>query len=57
MSAFPGMGGEGGSAPTQGVSDTAPANLTGGVYGVWILAAGRGNGLAVSVDGNRVGSD
>ncbi len=52
----PEWGGEGSYAPEPGVSDTAPANLTGGVYGVWILAAGRGNGLAVSVDGNRVGA-
>ncbi len=52
----PEWGAEASYAPAAGVSDTAPANLTGGVYAVWILAAGRGNGLAVSVDGKRVGA-
>ena len=43
-------------APDAGVEDTAAANLTGGGYTVWVLAGGRGNGIAVSVDGKRVGA-
>ena len=43
-------------APDAGVEDTAAANLTGGAYTVWVFAGGRGNGLAVNVDGKRVGA-
>jgi hypothetical protein len=48
--------GEASYAPEAGVQDTAPANLTGGSYAVWVLAGGRGSGLAVSVDGKPVGA-
>jgi len=44
------------SAPQAGLQETAPVNLTGGAYTLWLLAGGRGNGLAVSVDGTRVGA-
>jgi hypothetical protein len=38
------------------VQDTAAANLTGGTYTVWVLGGGRGSGITVSVDGQRVGT-
>jgi hypothetical protein len=44
------------SAPAAGAKDTAAVNLTGGTYSLWVLAGGRGNGIAVSVDGKPVGS-
>jgi len=52
----PQWGGAASYAPAVGAADTAPVNLTGGSYTVWVLVAGRGNGFAVSVDGKRVGS-
>ena len=43
-------------APQPGAADTAPVNITGGTYAIWVLAAGRGNGFTVSVDGKRAGA-
>jgi hypothetical protein len=47
--------GAGRQAFASGLSETAPANLTEGSYSVWILAGGRGQGIAVYVGDRRVG--
>jgi hypothetical protein len=48
-------GGLGREASTAGLQETAPANLTGGQYAVWILGGGRGQGIGVYVGDRRVG--
>jgi len=42
-------------AAAEGLRDTAPANLTGGQYTVWILGGGRGQAIGVYVGDKRVG--
>ncbi len=53
---FPEWQGAAAGALDGGVIDIAPVNLTGATYNVWILAGGRGNGIAVSIDGSAVGA-
>ena len=48
-------GGLGREAPTAGLQETAPANLTGGQYAIWILGGGRGQGIGVYVGDRRAG--
>ncbi len=43
-------------APSPGLRDTAPVNLTGGTYTVWILAGGRGQSITLYVRNTKVGS-
>jgi len=47
--------GAGRVAPQPGLRDSADANLSGGVYLIWVLAAGRGQGIGVYVGDRRVG--
>ena len=42
--------------PRKDSADSATINVTGGAYRVWVLAAHRGGGIRVSLDGNAVGT-
>ena len=42
-------------APSSGLRDSAHLNLTGGIYTVWALAGGRGQGIDVYIGEERVG--
>ena len=48
--------GAGRMALSDGLVDSAHANLTGGIYTIWILAGGRGQNITLSVDNQDVGS-
>jgi len=43
-------------APSPDLRDSAPANLTGGAYTVWVLAGPRGQRLSVHIGHTEVGS-
>jgi hypothetical protein len=47
--------GAGRVAPEAGLRDSAAVHLTGGLYAVWVLAGGRGQGIGVYVDDGRAG--
>ena len=42
--------------PRKDSSDAATINIIGGAYRVWVLAAPRGGGIRVSLDGNALGA-
>lgn len=42
------------AAPSDGCRDAAHVNLTGGRYTIWLLGGGRGQSLAVSIEGREI---
>lgn len=43
-------------APAPGLRDSAAVSLTGGLYTVWVLAGGRGCGIALELGNERLGA-
>lgn len=43
-------------SPRKGSVDRATINITAGAYRVWVLAAPRGGGIEVAIDGNVIGA-